>query len=1462
MIRRANACLQNPASPTKFSREATDSPSKLNVPRKQRNQPTNRAHDLDFAAEITTSLIDQVKQLQAALVEKEETLKTVDLEKARLEHEAAGFSLRLKSLDESEQRYKDENWNLETQTHELIAAAKEATTREQRLQQSLASVSTEKTAAQRDLDDLKQTHGKLVEDHDTVRKMHESELAGLRKSINLGETEKTALQRKVEELTSQNQELVRAVAGRFRDGEADQSQDELQDLEESSIDRSDVEHSPPPSPSKGIPRHSVLESETLKSSLHHAHRMIQNLKSNVQREKAEKIDLKRMLQEARDELDVRKGESRTGHDSKRLKSHRSQQDLSKKQVRPNMLGASRNSKTDIMAADDDWEDREGSPMRFTGVKSHAVDSASRQGRLADASDAYQTANETEDGFETANERSVATDTDNFQTGAESMAGDSSDELTETEDAMTREGIVRGRRTSPLMTAKPGDRNSFQSTASTSADDEEYSVKIPSQSQPQRYRLKMNRGSRRSRIESESYDNSNPSTAKNSPASFIGNGGQGGQSLFNELGDLDGGDSGEDANTPSKAVRSHRSTPSIKESIKSHRSRSSMRRSISSRRSSSGGRPTTILYSGGAGQEPPVPRLPVVDSGTMTEPWESSQMNVNPDLSNSISGENAVPSTPQNRATGISSPSAENPESVSRSTSVSPRTIWDQPLQMFSGIIPTFGPASHKSTPLSTRSAASQEVRSPDSQNTTEGLTDSPSTKVENRFGSVTTVSSMEQPEQAAGGAQTQDSATPELTFSPIHSVAESTPTEPILPAPPTREPPGVPVGGDVPFAGSESSLQDRTLDLTEDDEPVILDPAFTIPEPPIVAPEPTVQPSNISRPSLGNSWAHPNGLGGILGSVFGGSKTDTSRSPHIAEDETSHDFGPLPILTNDAGKEPFRELAPNTVQRNPPSVQPVQDRLQPSQVNMADGASQTILSSDQIDSMLKQNEQSTKPEVRVPVSTSMKPLSEIGALSPPMPSTNRFETGDLTKGRVREPTGKVREPTTVPVEAVGKEIPTLTKAPKRPISNASIRSKTSQYPPLPPDHQQTIAAAAQKAPEVPTGVMGPPGAPASSYRSRVRTPSRTRPPSDQRAPQSPSSRGGTTPRGRYSTTRSQVSRRSSVSSFASEIDERFNIRLDGVPGIETGTDPRMIQAITQTMIGEFLWKYTRKAGRGDMSSNRHRRFFWVHPYTRTLYWSDHDPSTAGRAQLKAKSVAIEAVRVVTDDNPMPPGLHRKSLIIMTPGRSVKLTATTGQRHETWFNALSYLLLRTGTNPSAENDSSNLTAEDIAEFNPSYNPRSSSRSRLSLASWRSRRSSDPPEASVSSRHGTSMPPPSRAPPQTTAQNASQSNRQSVQVQQPQQKPRGGSFSSRISEYWRPSSNRGSVSSRHSRTSVQQAGMGSANDVAVVDSTDDLRRVVENIDRQQGGVENVRACCDGRSLLTQEPILCGFADIGFL
>ncbi|THG96131.1 hypothetical protein EW026_g5644 [Hermanssonia centrifuga] len=67
------------------------------------------------------------------------------------------------------------------------------------------------------------------------------------------------------------------------------------------------------------------------------------------------------------------------------------------------------------------------------------------------------------------------------------------------------------------------------------------------------------------------------------------------------------------------------------------------------------------------------------------------------------------------------------------------------------------------------------------------------------------------------------------------------------------------------------------------------------------------------------------------------------------------------------------------------------------------------------------------------------------------------------------------------------------------------------------------------------------------------------------------------------------------------------------------TDPTVIHAITQTMIGEFLYKYTRRTiGKGH-GEKRHKRFFWVHPYTRTLYWSSADPGSASVSESSAKS---------------------------------------------------------------------------------------------------------------------------------------------------------------------------------------------------------------------------------------------------
>jgi hypothetical protein len=110
-----------------------------------------------------------------------------------------------------------------------------------------------------------------------------------------------------------------------------------------------------------------------------------------------------------------------------------------------------------------------------------------------------------------------------------------------------------------------------------------------------------------------------------------------------------------------------------------------------------------------------------------------------------------------------------------------------------------------------------------------------------------------------------------------------------------------------------------------------------------------------------------------------------------------------------------------------------------------------------------------------------------------------------------------------------------------------------------------------------------------------------------------------------------MSRRTSISSFESEVEDRFGLAEEetdefGDRQYATSTDPKIIQAITQTMIGEYLYKYTRKqiqwTGHSD---KRHRRFFWIHPYTKTLYWSSDNPATSRESKNTRSGISYSGM---------------------------------------------------------------------------------------------------------------------------------------------------------------------------------------------------------------------------------------------
>lgn len=71
---------------------------------------------------------------------------------------------------------------------------------------------------------------------------------------------------------------------------------------------------------------------------------------------------------------------------------------------------------------------------------------------------------------------------------------------------------------------------------------------------------------------------------------------------------------------------------------------------------------------------------------------------------------------------------------------------------------------------------------------------------------------------------------------------------------------------------------------------------------------------------------------------------------------------------------------------------------------------------------------------------------------------------------------------------------------------------------------------------------------------------------------------------------------------------------------------------------------------------------------------------------------IEGVRSVLDPNPMPPGLYQYSVVISTPQREMKITCPTKDRHDIWVNALKYLLARP-TNPNITSPANNTILPD-------------------------------------------------------------------------------------------------------------------------------------------------------------------------
>ena len=1847
-----------------FTSQATGSPTKVSAPsRRHRNQPSTRAGDLQFAADISTSLLAQVRQLQSAVAERDDELKRTRSEREAIEHDILGYTQKIRALDESEQKYKDENWNLETQKHDLLSEVKDTQDREKRLNAMLGSVSAERSKLQNDLDELSLAHTKLSEEFTSTRKAHDTEIHSLKRNADAVDTERHTLQERVDELVSQNQELAKAVATRSRSGQISPGEAFLRPHEETAERAEMLEDSPPPSPTKGTPRHGGLESETLRSSLHHSHRMIQNLKGTIHREKTEKLELKRMLQDARDELEQR----RTGDSGSAAKRQKTKADIFKKPLRPDMLGGSRRPRTDVELTDDDWED-----SNFANPNHARPGDRLGSQRGTDLSDAYQTANET-DTFDTADERNT-TESEAFMTGAESLAGDSTDELTETEDTASKSG-----RPAPGRVRRvPG---AFESAQAYPLNSDEEEMQTPMQTSFTKFKLRNKQpvlaqhGTPESfRSQSDAQDS--PATVTTAQSPPVGE-----QSLFAELGGMD------EINSESHSTPARSSTMSSTTSTPGYGYTPSKSAALFSQSTS---------------------RPAMVDSSTMTEEWHApiaaNQAHASIDattldktlLPSAFPLPPSQPQSPVRQADHSTQYTpqrglAESPIRPTSSRITPPKTIWDpehepstpgQDRQIsdvdmsrgslgYSGVLsqhsmPVDSPArdtldaqrrlealqadlsrkeseldglhsshtaaiaamqkdlndlraahkteldsskarnlihqeeigrrhgelesmrgnhattiagletelemlrsSHASTVEDLRhQVASHEVNLKDREaelevlqashtsdreelqrqiaahedahrrkqtemddlrsrhaessfalqseldelknshrEQLEGLNGQMSThqsEIDSKHKEIELLRGSHAAALAAGAAELEmvkathskaltqsqddwellrrnhaaelDKLTGQISahqedlhakqqeLQALHSShaaalsARQADVEQIQAGHATElekmralvtrhsdesdkkraeldelraihsqeleklrtqlsghdrevgdkqsemeklqsihnaELEGLRrqlSGNADELASKQAELDNSTIaygqqlemlqqqlsahtekisskqseldavQVTHNQELEKLNRHLGSQTDDLAGKQDVIDALNMQvsehfavlaakqsalddlsmQLSTHSSTiavrqaeiddlnrqvsGHVNELAGkqaeldalhakqpqldVLTSDHKNEmdrvRTQISAATQLAEGLQARHRGeiaelqqqiaskdeeivelkktletllarqPQPnhgfsgVLSQDAppaSERRFRELAPATERQGSPERPRTAEKIVGGGL-IGTAAGTSAFAASQRDRPIHVMEDQTSGPTQSINAATTSPLTDVSGNRGPQsddvfggplikPTLSATSSRERSPGKPGRPNSRTRFVSPIAEDAIAGP----STSPQRPPSVGSGRPSSilsQSHPPLPSDHKDVIAKASTQmgSPTRPQaslsksgGSMGPPVMPASAMR-RPKTPNesvRTA----ERVGQS----------GKRGTVSSQLSRRSSVSSFASELDERFNIRPDQQMGgfqAGPGTDPRMIQAITQTMIGEYLWKYTRKAGSKEMSNNRHRRYFWVHPYTRTLYWSDQDPQTAGKGELKSKSVTIESVRVVNDDNPMPPGLHRKSLEIMASGRKVKITASTGQRHDTWFNALSYLLHRGDERQGGVSaaDGSDITNDDLAEFSVNgYGARLvPNQSRMSMSSYNSRttsgtsrrvRQSIPTGATLGSTSSHTQEP------QSSIAQTNNDTLRANRLEPPIDKDRTLRASSRS----RFSRMLGSVTSRRgSDMPIDPASQHESSSIYNASVVSDTRREEEEEARRQReqnqnpGLEDVRACCDGKSVLS--------------
>ncbi|KAG8708982.1 hypothetical protein FRC09_000925, partial [Ceratobasidium sp. 395] len=188
----------------------SNGPSAAQSSRRAKNA-AHRANDVEFAFEIGSSLLVEVRRLQALLAERDKAIQDMKEEKDDLEKLVESLRMSLREQESSSDKYKEENWNLEVQLQEVRNAFNEVQASSSRLEGELKRMAKQLSAARETSDAHKNEMERLSVALEELRAKHETDIATMRKNAAGLQREKSDLQAALDALKADMAKRERAT---------------------------------------------------------------------------------------------------------------------------------------------------------------------------------------------------------------------------------------------------------------------------------------------------------------------------------------------------------------------------------------------------------------------------------------------------------------------------------------------------------------------------------------------------------------------------------------------------------------------------------------------------------------------------------------------------------------------------------------------------------------------------------------------------------------------------------------------------------------------------------------------------------------------------------------------------------------------------------------------------------------------------------------------------------------------------------------------------------------------------------------------------------------------------------------------------------------------------------------------------------------------------------------------------